>query len=401
MSRKKLTTGFLAFENIKRNRFRSIGLLVTVACFSFTILFGTVLVGSLENGIQTMAGRIGADLMLVPKGSETDFQGSLLRSEPSTFYLQEHVLNDVASLDGIEIASPQLFIASLNAACCSVPVQLIGFDPETDFTVKNWLLNVWNGSLNENDVVIGNSIVAEPGDTLYFFNRPYKVAAKLDSTGMGMDSSVLMNQQTAQKMIEASGQQLPDTLVNGEKLISAVMIKLNEEADAEAVAAKISSMDPDVDVIVSDDFLRDISQKLNGISGLTGGVTLLIWIVAVFVLFFVFSIVLNARKKEFGLLVSLGATRAKLAGILLYESVYISAIGAACGILAACLVLFPFQTLIANSMELPYLIPPLSDLLRFFLMTVGISVLIGPVSCMYSVLKLSKTDVYSLIKEIE
>ena len=401
MRHKKLTTSNLAFENIKRNRFRSIGLLVTVACFSFTILFGTVLVGSLENGIQTMAGRIGADLMLVPKGYETDFQGTLLRSEPSTFYLQEYVLNDVASLEGIAIASPQLFIASLNAECCSVPVQLIGFDPETDFTVKNWLLNVWDGALKENDVVIGHLILAEPGDTLYFFNRPYTVVAKLDNTGMGMDSSVLMNQQTAQKMIEASGQQIPESLADGGKLISAVMIKLNEDADADTVAAKISNMDPDVDVIASDNFLRDISRKLNGISGLTAGVTLLIWIAAVFVLFFVFSIVLNARKKEFGLLVSLGATRGRLAGILLCESVYISAIGAACGILVACLVLFPFQTLIAKSMELPYLVPPFGALFGSFLLTVGISVLIGPVSCMYSVLKLSKTDVYSLIKEIE
>lgn len=401
MRKRPITSLVIASENIKRDRFRTMGLLVTVACFSFSVLFGSVLVGSLRNGIDTMAGRIGADLMVVPAGSASDFKGTLLRSEPSTFYLREDMPNRVAALQGVEQASPQLYIASLNAECCTVPVQLIGFDPKTDFAVKSWLLNVWDGSLGEDEIVIGNLILAEPGDTLVFFNISYKVVAKLGATGMGLDSSVLMNEHAAQQMIAASGQKVPDTLSGGDGLISAVMVKLNAGADAEDVAAQIKRIDLSTEVIVSDGLMRDISQKLGSISGLTFGITVLLWIVAVFVLFFVFSIVLHARKKEFGLLISLGATHAKIAAVLFYETLIVSVIGAVCGILTACLILFPFQTWIANSMELPYLTQPFDALLGSFLLAAGTSVLIGPVAGLYSIIKISKTDAYSLIREAE
>ncbi|MDL2236249.1 ABC transporter permease [Christensenellaceae bacterium OttesenSCG-928-K19] len=399
MNHKKLTVFTLAFENIKRNRFRSVWLVILVAVFAFAIFCGTVLTGSLDNGIKTMAGRVGADLMVVAQGYEVDLEDTLLRSEPSTFYLDGEVLEGVRGIAGVEEASSQLFIASLDADCCTVPVQLIGYDPESDFTIKNWLVNVWDGALGQDDIVVGSLILAEPGDQLVFFNKVYNVVAKLDDTGMGFDSSIFMNRHAAQVMIADSGRLSADELKHRDDLTSAVMVKLSKDADAQEVAAAIQAEYPQTDAVVSSDFMRDIASRLTDISKLTIGITVLLWVVAVMVLFFVFSIVMDSRKKELGLLIALGATRKKLARIMLLESFVITLLGAICGIFAACLILFPFQTLIAGMLELPYLLPSAQVIFAYMMLSLGVTVAIGPISSLSFIRKLSKTDVYSLIKE--
>jgi putative ABC transport system permease protein len=42
--------------------------------------------------------------------------------------------------------------------------------------------------LGDGEVVIGD-LILRTGDEVIFFNQPFKVAAKMDPTGMGFDSS--------------------------------------------------------------------------------------------------------------------------------------------------------------------------------------------------------------------
>ena len=401
MKATRLTTAALSFANIRRKPMRTIGLAIIVAIFAFAVFCGTMLTQSLKTGIESMSGRIGADLMVVPRGSDADLQNSLLRSEPGTFYLEDNILGEISSIEGVEKASPQLFIASLNAACCTVPVQLIGYDPDTDFTISPWMVNALNGPLQFGDVVVGSLVLAEPGDEVIFYGQPFQVAAKLDETGMGFDSSIFMTTDTAQHMIDLSGEKAVHPAGSGKGLVSSVLIRLDEDADAQAVADDIIDRFPHTDVVVSDHFMRSISNELSNTSNLTFAITLLLWIVAVLVLLFVFSITFNERKKEFALMAALGATKGKITGVIMCEALITTTIGTGCGLLMACLILFPFQTLIASSMGLPYLTPGPGAILLNLLVSAGISILIGPLSCVYSAVRMSKTDTYFTIRENE
>ena len=401
MKAKRLTCATLAFANVRRKPMCTVGLAIIVAVFAFALFCGSMLTQSLKSGIESMSGRIGADLMVVPRGSGTDLQNSLLRSEPSTFYLEDDIIDGLSSIDGVAQTSPQLFIASLNAACCTIPVQLIGYDPDTDFTITPWMTNTMSEPLSSGQVVVGSLILAEPGDEVYFYGQPFQVVAKLAETGMGFDSSIFMTTDTAQHMIDLSGEKAVHPAGSGEGLVSSILIRLDADADAAQVADEIIDRFPHTDVVISDDFMRNIAGELLNTSGLTLAITILLWVVAVLVLLFVFSITFNERKKEFALLGALGATRSKIAGVILCELLITTVIGTACGLLAACLILFPFQTLIATSMGLPYLTPSAGSVLVNLLVSAGISVLIGPLSCLYSAVRLSKTNTYFTIRENE
>ncbi len=396
-----LTTAALAFANIKRKPARTFGLALIVAVFAFAVFFGTMLTQSLKTGIESLSDRIGADLMIVPRGSDADLQNSLLRSEPSTFYLEDNIVADVAAISGVKQTSPQLFIASLDAACCTVPVQLIGYDPQTDFTITPWMINTMDTPLGENEVVIGSLVLAEPGDEVFFYGQPFRVVAKLDETGMGFDSSIFMTMNTAQHMIDLSGKKAVHPAGSGDGLVSSVLVRLDANVDVPSVAAELINAFPHTDVVISDDFMRGISGELAKTSSMTFAITILLWAAAVLVLLFVFSITFNERKKEFALLSVLGATKGKITSIILCESLITTTIGTMVGLLAACLIFFPFQTLIATSMGLPYLSPPLVTVAAYMLISAAISILMGPLSCLYSAIRLRKTETYFSIRENE
>jgi hypothetical protein len=49
------------------------------------------------------------------------------------------VANRIAQTDGIDRATQQLFISTFDSEHCAALVQIIGYDPETDFVVAPWL----------------------------------------------------------------------------------------------------------------------------------------------------------------------------------------------------------------------------------------------------------------------
>ena len=51
---------------------------------------------------------------------------------------------------------------------------MIAFDPETDFVVQPWLKNQNAVRLEKGQVLVGSSVVAEPGETLQFYSTDFR-----------------------------------------------------------------------------------------------------------------------------------------------------------------------------------------------------------------------------------
>ena len=76
MDNKPLNTVNIAFHTLKRKPFRTTGLILLVALFAFTLFGGTVLSKSMENGMDNLSKRMGADILAVPYGYEADIQSA-------------------------------------------------------------------------------------------------------------------------------------------------------------------------------------------------------------------------------------------------------------------------------------------------------------------------------------
>ena len=139
----------LPLENLKRKPFRTGALLAVVTILALTFFGGTMLTMNLNTGMTSMEKRLGADLMVVPQDTAQKAEALLTNGNPSTFYFTRDIATEVKQADGIEQASEQTYISSLAAACCDEKLQIIGYDPSTDFVIEPWVASQFKGTLED------------------------------------------------------------------------------------------------------------------------------------------------------------------------------------------------------------------------------------------------------------
>ena len=136
---KKLTIPAMAVQNLKARKFRTGFMMFFVVLMSATVFFSTILMNNLKQGIENTTKRMGADMIVVPKEGTEQIRDSLFSGTPCSVFFNEELEKEVYQIEGVENISAQLYIATLGSSCCDIPVQLIAFNPETDFVVQPWL----------------------------------------------------------------------------------------------------------------------------------------------------------------------------------------------------------------------------------------------------------------------
>ena len=399
---KPLTTFTIALNNLKQRMLRSVGLALVVAVFSFTMFGGALLSESVRNGIGSMSGRLGADILVVPHGYDKKLQAALLRGEPSTFYLRGDLAEKLKSVPGVARTAPQLYLATLNADCCTVPIQLIAYDPRTDFVIEPWVSATAAVTPRDNEVVVGNMIAGEVGGELSIFGQVFRIAARLDRTGMGFDTTVFMTMNNARKMLRHARNAAIENFESDS--VSSIMVGIAAGQNLKDVANAILgrfALEYNLDIVVSKNMISDIAKKLSGLSFLMHILTAVFWIAAAGVLFLFFTLLLNERKREFGLFRILGATRGKLVRIVLCEALLVSAAGGAAGTVAALGLTLPFHQYITRSLELPYLAVSPLFMAVLGLATLAMSLAIGPLASLYSIIKIAAGDIHLTVRRGE
>jgi putative ABC transport system permease protein len=394
-----MSTFSIAWNNLLHRPFRLICLAALIAVTSFAIAGGTLFGLGLRNGVESTAARLGADLMFLPPGADRDLEGALLEGKPSTFYLSGDAVRLLAGLAGIKRASPQFYISTFDSAHCGSLVQIIGYDPDTDFVIAPWLAEQVSGGPKRGEIVIGDAIQLEVGEEMLIFGSRYKVAGKLEKTGMGFDVTVFAGKETARMLIDEYEQYVGAIPMPDENAASVVVAEIGEGIDHEAFAKEIRKTHRNIDVILPQAIIGNLAKHLDLTVGILAGLPIALWLLSAFVLVIVFTITLHERKREFGVLRALGATRKKLIGILLTESVLLCAAGAGAGVLLFCVTALPFNTLIESKLESSYLLPAAgvtaSVLGACFLFCAAL----GPFAAAVSVLRIGRAETSLIMRE--
>ncbi|MDR1573061.1 MAG: ABC transporter permease [Clostridiales Family XIII bacterium] len=394
-----MSTLIIALNNLMHRRFRLFFLAALVGLIAFVITGGVLLASSLRNGVESTAARLGADAMFLPPGAGRDLEGALLEGKPSTFYLSGESVRGLSGAAGVKRSSPQLFVATFDSSHCSALVQIIGYDPETDFVIAPWLTEEVPGGPGRGEIVIGNAILLETGEEMQLFGTKYRVAGRLEKTGMGFDVSVFANTETIRMIIDEYETYLGAIPMPDENAASAVVAEIADGIDHEAFAKNIRKNYRNVDVILPQAIIGNLAKNLDLTIGVLTVLPIVLWIVLAFVLAIVFTIALNERRREFGVLRALGATRKKLVGILLAESALLSAFGAGGGILLFCITVLPFGALIENRLGAEYLPPSALDAalllgLCFLLCAAG-----GPIAAVLSAVRIGRAETSLVMRE--
>ncbi|MDR2142935.1 MAG: ABC transporter permease [Treponema sp.] len=406
MKKRVWNTGKLSLENLKAKPVRSACLVIVAAILACTLFGGSILALNLRRGLDTMTKRFGADLMVVPEGTSERAQSLLLRGAAGYFYFDQATAASVSRTEGIVRASPQFFLTSLAESCCDAMVQLIAYDPETDFVVQPWMAEKYSGSVEDGMLVVGGRIAVRADNTIRLLGHSYPVAARLSRSAGGLDTSIFMTMNTMRSLIGRARADGYDFLAVQEQemrngAVSAVLAKTDPSVSPARLAQSIRRINPGVDVVVSQRIFSGISETLAGLAGYIRLFSAILWVLAVIVLSAIFSLSVHERKKEFAVLRILGATRKKLVLVVLGESTLAGIAGGGAGILLASLVVFPFSTLISERIGLPYLDAPPFSIMLLVAGSLVLSALTGPLASLYAAFRISGAETYYTMREGE
>ncbi len=391
------------FKNIKSHAFYNACLLATIAILS-VILFGSTVIGaSLTSGMENMKARLGADIMLVPRGSKEKAENMLLEGQRGAFWFESSIFEGVSSVEGISKITKQSFLKSLSADCCSSEVEIVFFDPQTDFVVAPWIEQEYDRNLTGGNVVVGHSI-DDSGGVIRLFGREYPVVSKMAKTGTALDSSVYFSSDVRSEIIktaEEKGSFLTESQKTG-GTISSIFINVDEGYDVGKVVEDAHRAVGDIfDVVYPRQLHESLSDSLLGITGIIGGAATVFIVLLAALLTILSGILMNRRKQDIALLRILGKTKKDLFGMLVTEMGLISFAGALGGSLVGVLFVIPFGSYIGHSLKMPYLGPG-ADLtvIMIAVMTAAVFLIVLMTSIVF-IARLSTMEPYMALRREE
>ncbi len=393
----------LPLRNLVRSPGRTTGLVLLVALLSFTMFGGALTLMSLQNGTKSLEGRLGADVIVVPgtMASKVNLDNILLMGTTGSYYMSQEILDRVREVEGVEKASAQLYMASLRASCCSVAVQIIGFDPQEDFTVKPWITKSYKRDLGEMEVLVGCKVNADTGEYIRIYEQDCLVVGRLESTGTKMDTAVYATADTVRLLLQAASDLGHDLNLPGDpdEIISVVYVKVEDGMDAEKVSGYVNGHIRKVEAIRTKNMLTDVSDGMAGAASVMTVMIAAIWILVFLLILVAFIMILRERKKEFASLRVLGASSGMLSAMVFKETVLLCLGGGVTGIALACLIVFPFSGLIEAMLDLPFLRPSAGTICGLAAGTLILTLITGMIASAWSAYKLGHVDVSTILRE--
>ena len=348
----------LSLANLKHRSARTFYLTALTVLMSFSVFIGSVIINGLNGGLQSLRDRLGADIIVIPEGKshQQNFEGILLGGRPGYFYMSGDVMSELSVLDGVDKITSQFYLASLTADCCSTEMQLMGFDPETDFIVTPWLAGKYGVVPAAGEVIAGSEIFVPKTGIIKIYNQDIRVVGSMEKTGTGMDFAVFCNSDTVKHLLK-SAQKLgvASTEADPEKVVSSVMIKVKKGWDKSELADLINRKVSGVRAFENRDMIASFASKLESAVTVVKVVVAFIWILSLTIINFSFSMVLNERKNEFAVLKILGFTPGTIFTSVLYELLIICGFGAVIGVLLSSLWALGIKSFLETGLRVPFL----------------------------------------------
>jgi putative ABC transport system permease protein len=394
---------YVSLRNLQRKVTRTTLLFGIVLVVSCTLFGATLFLRSIDNALRIGTYRLGADILVVPESAETKAKAALLSGEPTQFLMKSSVLEQVRGIEGVKVATPQLFLKPTSFTCCfDVDVFLVAFDPSTDFTVRPWAEKHLARKLGPNEVITGREIPVVLGDSVPFFGTFFQVAGTMEPTGMDFfDRAAFVSLDSAYKMAEDSASQAVQRIDLERGAISTVLVQVDPSLTPERVAIRIEHDVPGVKALVSDKVISTVRTQLSGLIQAIVAISVVLWGIVLLIMAFAFFMIVSERRREIGLLRAMGASRRHVAGILLTEASLLSVGGGAAGIALGFGLLLSFRELVLRQLRLPYLFPPPRELVLLTVGALAFSLATGVLSALLPSLSVIRMEPYDAIRSCE
>lgn len=335
----------LAWRNIWRNKGRSV---ITIAAVMFCVIFAVVLrsfqVGVWENMIHEIVGNNFGYLQIHEDGFWAD------QSLDRTMDLNAVNSKELLAVEGVDRLIPRMESFSLLYHGSNTKGSLVmGIDPAVELPglqLDDILLEGRSFSRDDSVIVVSEGLAkyfnVGLGDTLLFMGQGYHGATAYGAFPIG--GIARMTNPELNKQLVLMPFQKAQYMYNCTDRATTLVVAVDKDSDYEAVGAALKGSGVEgLEILEWKELFPEIIQTIE--VDMAGGrifVTILYFIIS-FVLLGTVIMMVAERQREFGILVSIGMKKTKLAFVTLLENIMLIMGGAIVGMAVVKPVQFYFK----------------------------------------------------------
>jgi putative ABC transport system permease protein len=315
-----------AFKNLFAHRTRTLLTLVSMVV-AVAVLFTLVSFNrGYEKALKTQLQGMGIHMMVVPVGCPYEAATLILKGGKIPNYLPASVLDEVRKIPEIDIAAPSFMSGIVRPEEGRTDIY-VGIDSAT-LRLKNWWKLEGSFPQNPDDVVIGHDVslieLSGIGDQIYLPEKDatFNIVGKLGPTGTEDDGFFYIPLATAQKLF---GQ--PEKL-------TAISIRLKNPDDAPVVSAALGKV-KGAEVITMGELLGTMMTLMGAAKSLLLSIVLIIIVISALGVLNTVLMSVFERTREIGVMRATGASQLHIFGLVWLETLLLSLLGGAGGLVLA------------------------------------------------------------------
>jgi putative ABC transport system permease protein len=395
-----VTLFHLVLRGLKGRRFSSLLIGLFILVLTGFLLGTTLILRGMEESLRIGMERLGADLVVIPYDVTEQAQKAVMLGRLGTKdSMPADNVHRILEMEAVERASPQLYLSTIIGSPYSTADKLfiVAFDPETDFTILAWLKKKLTAQLGPRDAIGGALInMISASDHILVNGYELSLVGSLEPTGIWFDRTLFVTFDTARDMLAhkaISGEVSADTITN-------ITVDLKPGYDVARTAMEMVLVAPGIWPVRAARLMMTLSAQRAGLIQSLFVALGIIWALAVVLTGFVFSIIVNERRREIGMLRAAGASRNFIFRLFLTEGAILATAGGVAGIILSTLLLYSLRPWLMSALEVRVLFPSLPGFLVFIIGCFLIAMVLALPALLYPAIRASRLDPAVAMREV-
>ena len=387
-------------QGLKERQFTSLLIVFFILVLTGFLLATTVILRGVEKSLRTGMEKLGADIIVIPYDITEQAQQEVLAGRlGTTDWMPADNVRRISEMEAVEKVSPRLYLETIKGSPHSSAEELvvIAFDPETDFTILCWLKDKLKEPLKIGKAIGGAFInKVSPSEHLSVNGYELTLVGKLDPVGIWYDQAIFVTFDTARDM-KAKGAVSDEVSLEA---VTNITVDLKPGIDVNETAVKMWLTAPGIWPVRAPQLMTILSTQRAGLIQSLFIVLGIIWALAVVLTGFVFSMLVNERRREIGMLRATGASRNFIFRLFLTESAALACSGGLAGIILSMFFLSCMRSRLMSALEIQILFPSLPGLVVFTVGCFLAALLLVLPALLYPAIKASRLDPAVAMREV-
>jgi ABC-type lipoprotein release transport system permease subunit len=332
----------LAWRNLWRNKRRT---LIAAASVFFAVLLALVMRSMQEGSYDYM---IEASVSMytgyiqIHKDEYWD-----KRSIDKSMELSDKIVKEISEIENVTLVTPRLESFSLISFGNATKVaSIIGIDPEQENRMTRLKAKLIKGSyltINSKGLLISEGLArllkADVGDSVVIYGQGYHGVTAADR--IPIEGIVKFTLPELNKSMVYLSLKYAQWLYSAPGRITTLSVMINHSDDLKDVYDKVDGMfDDKYEVMTWSEMMPELVQSIE-IDNVSGIIMLgILYVIIGFGIFGTVMMMTAERTREFGILISVGMKKWRLSLVSFLESVFLSFIGVAAGVIVTTPVLY-------------------------------------------------------------